>query len=51
MSEVIDPPLTVEEIRAILHREMVAESTGVLTTDRDKVRLCRQLLELLGEDA
>lgn len=43
-------PLTVEEIKAILYREEVTESTGVLTPDWDKMRLCRQLLEVLGED-
>lgn len=41
--------LTVEEIKAILRREQVAESTGVLTPDKEKMLLCAQLLELLGE--
>jgi len=41
--------LTVAEIRAILKRERVAESTGVLVPDREKMNLCVQVLHLLGE--
>lgn len=44
-----EPPLTPDEIKAILRREEVVESTGVLDPDRDKMRLCRQLLDLMGE--
>lgn len=45
----VDPPLTLDEIKAILRKEEVAESTGVLDPDRDKMRLCRQLLDLMGD--
>lgn len=41
--------LTTEEIKAILSRELVAASTGVLDADKDKVRLCCSLLDILGE--